>query len=405
MVNDEYIINLLNLYAAGEASDEEINELFYWLQKGNHDELIRTALNTLALNTKKEGSYDPLRWEDSIQRILKAREEQQEAPVRRLFTWPRMAAAILFILVTGAAVYYLVPGKKKEVSISKVIQPKKEIPSGKDGAVLTLADGTSIVLDSAANGDLTVQGAAKVVKVNGMLLYDKLGTKDKMITMQEPMFNLLSTPKGRQFQLLLPDGTKVWLNAQSSIRFPTVFVGGDRTVELTGEAYFEVFKDARKPFHVKVQAHHTGKEGLDVQALGTSFNINAYADEPIIQATLIEGSVKLQTDNDQEIIVPGQQGVLSSRTDQIDLKKADTERVLAWKNGYFILNGTSIQAVMRQLSRWYDIEVVYKGDIKGDDFAGEIPRSANLSNVLQMLAYTDIVHFTVDGRKVTVTQN
>jgi ferric-dicitrate binding protein FerR (iron transport regulator) len=404
MTNYEHIINLLNLYAAGHASKDEIDELFFWLRQGEHDELIRTELKKIADETTG-AHYDPQQWERTLQNILKAKPAAEEAPIKKLFSWKRMAAAILFLFVTGAALYYIkMPGGQEVKKTVAAAPVKKDVEAGKTGAILTLADGSHIVLDSAANGDLTVQGAAKVVKSNGTLSYDKVGEQAEVQIAQPVMYNNLYTPKGRQFQLVLPDGTKVWLNAQSSLRFPTAFNGNSRVVELTGEAYFEVFKDASKPFHVKVAAGHTGKEDLDVQAVGTSFNINAYADEPTVQATLIEGSVKLQSGEESRMIVPGQQGVLCNKYEHMKLRKVDTEKVLAWKNGYFILNGTSIQAVMRQLSRWYDIEVTYNGKIEGDDFAGEISRNASLSKVLQMLEYTDVVHFSVEGKKVTVSK-
>jgi transmembrane sensor len=405
MTNYENVIYLLKKYTAGEASEEEIDELFFWLRKGDYDTIIHEELKKLATGTVKDANYDPAYWESTIQRVLQSDPVKLEAPVRRLIPWRRMAVAICLLIAMAGGLYYMLPARKKEETVKASPGPhyKNDVKPGKEGAILTLADGSTIVLDSAANGDLSVQGTVKVTKVNGTLSYDHVNGKEGTAA-QQPMYNLLSTPKGRQFQLVLPDGSKVWLNALSSIRYPTAFLENHRTVQLTGEAYFEIAKDASKPFHVEVPARQTGKEDLDVQALGTQFNINAYNDEPAILATLIEGSVKLSAGNDSKIIVPGQQGIIVSRNEPIKLKMADVEQVLAWKNGYFILNGTSIQAVMRQLTRWYDVEVVYKGNFEGDDFAGEVPRTDNLSKVLEMLELTDVVHFAVEGKTVTVSQ-
>jgi transmembrane sensor len=406
MTNYENVIYLLKKYTDGKASEEEVDELFFWLRKGNYDAIIHEALKKQAAGTVKDANYDPAYWESAIQRVLRSDPAKKETPVRTMIPWRRIAVAVCFLVATGIGLYYWLPARKQgeTVKTSPGSRFKNDVKPGKDGAILTLADGSKIILDSTANGALGMQGTVKVTKVNGMLLYDYQTGKDDKEVAHQPMYNLLSTPKGRQFQLLLPDGSKVWLNALSSIRYPTAFVENHRTVQLTGEAYFEVAKDATKPFHVQVAARHAGKEELDVQALGTQFNINAYNDEPAILATLVEGSVKLSAGNDTKVIVPGQQGIVSSQNELIKLRMADVEQVLAWKNGYFILNGTSIQAVMRQLTRWYDVEVVYKGDFKGDDFAGEIRRTENLSQVLEMLELTDVVHFTVEGKTVTVSQ-
>lgn len=406
MTNYENIIYLVKKYTSGTASDDEVEELFFWLRKEEYAELILQELKKMAADTPKDGNYDAAHWESVIQRVLQSAPLKRKTPVRSLISWQRVAVAICFVVMTGLGLYYWWPVNKKQAIVknNSGSRIKNDVKPGKDGAILTLADGSQVILDSVANGDVSMQGASKLVKTNGLLKYDYQTPNGDRATGQEPMYNLLSTPKGRQFQLVLPDGTKVWLNALSSIRYPTAFVEKHRTVELTGEAYFEVAKDAAKPFHVKVPAGADGKEVLDVQALGTGFNINAYTDEPAVMATLIEGSVKLGFNEDAKVMAPGQQGIIGKRDAFIRLRTADTDQVLAWKNGYFLLDGTSIQAVMRQLMRWYDIEVVYKGNFEGDDFAGQIPRTANLSQVLQMLELTEVVRFEVEGKKVTISQ-
>ncbi|MBO9565353.1 MAG: DUF4974 domain-containing protein [Niastella sp.] len=405
MINYEDIIYLLKKYISGTASEEEVEELFFWLRKGEYDAMIREALMKHVPDTN-DPVYDAARWEPVLERVMAARPPQQAAPVRRMFPWRRLAAVACLLAFIGVGIYHWWPRTRAAGAVTtKRLHPsKQDVQPGKDGAILTLADGTQIVLDSVGNGNLATQGNVRVTKTNGMLSYDHAAGDAAQAETKQPVYNLLSTPRGRQFRLVLPDGTRVWLNAMSSIRYPAAFVEDHRTVELTGEAYFEVAKDATKPFHVRVPGAHTGKQELDVQALGTGFNINAYDDEPVVRTTLIEGVVKFSADGEEKIMEPGQQGIVSGRRPGIKLKVVDTEQVLAWKNGYFILDGTSIQAVMRQLARWYDVEVVYEGNFSGDDFAGQIPRTATLSQVLRMLELTDVVQFEIEGKKLIISQ-
>jgi len=260
------------------------------------------------------------------------------------------------------------------------------------------------------NGTLARQGQVKVIKLSdGQLAYTGQD--------QEVYYNTLSNPRGsRVITLTLPDGTKVWINAASSLRYPTVFTGGERKVEVNGEAYFEVFKNASQPFKVNI----TGKETVEV--LGTSFNVNAYSDEPEISTTLLEGSVRVRavvsdsvvgvnTNNDKLSLVlkPGQQARLlvgekrDNDQDQLKIKNnVDVEEVLAWKNGRFAFGGVDIQEVMREVSRWYDVQVEYQGTPTTQHFRGGISRSADASQVFKMLETTGLVHFSIQNKKIIV---
>jgi hypothetical protein len=277
-----------------------------------------------------------------------------------------------------------------------------DVLPGGNRATLRLANGQVINLDSAANGSLATQGNATIEKLaDGQIAYN---IKGKGAT--EVMYNTMSTPPGGQYKLKLPDGTVVWLNAASSITYPAAFVGRERTVTITGEAYFEVttlrLRSGQKmPFRVKVNNQ------LDVEVLGTHFNVNAYKDEPSIKTTLLEGSVKVvkrQTTNGKEnsiTLIPGQQAVDAPHSPLAINHSPEIEQVMAWKNGLFNFNKVSLQDVMKQIARWYDVDVVYQGEIRPKKFGGEIQRDLYLSEVLEGLKETGI-HFKIEGKKLIV---
>ncbi|HMI60329.1 MAG TPA: FecR domain-containing protein, partial [Puia sp.] len=260
---------------------------------------------------------------------------------------------------------------------------------GINGAILTLADGRQIVLDSTNNGFSATDGHAKIVKGSK----DQITYKASDAASAELFYNTISTPRGRKISVVLADGTKVWLNAASSIKFTTVFSGSQRQVEIRGEAYFEVAANVKQPFVVK-------KMGSDyaVQVLGTQFNINAYDDEDVIRTTLLEGSVRIKN----KILKPGQQAVAGKDQDEVTVvPNVNTGEVMSWKNGVFNFDRADIYTVMRQVARWYDVEVEYKGTITRH-FGGSISQDVNVSQVFKMLELTGAVHFTIEGRKVIV---
>src|SRR5699024_7437317 len=271
------------------------------------------------------------------------------------------------------------------------------IMPGGNKAVLTLANGTKVGIDSTHNGKLAGQGNMNVVKIGSGLLAYQSG----MLKAQNPKYkansivryNTLTIPRGGQYQLTLSDGTKVWLNAGSSIRYPIAFNGKERRVEMTGEAYFEVVHNEKQPFKVLVN-------GEVIEDLGTRFNVNAYADEPAMKATLLEGAIKVKS----QILRPGEQAVIADGQMDI-LKEVNTDNSVAWKNGYFAFNNANLETVMRKLARWYDIEVVYKHGIENkssmQQFSGRIGRDLTLSQILNGLKQTS-AHFKIEEDSRTV---
>ncbi|MGN6399325.1 MAG: FecR family protein [Flavisolibacter sp.] len=305
----------------------------------------------------------------------------------------RAAAVVLLVLAAGG--YFLVYRNQKNAIVKT--EPKQaplqnDMAPGGNKAILTLADGSRVVLDTATNGTLAQQGSARVIKVNGQLAYNREGD----VATSDVSYNTISTPRGGQYQVILDDGTKVWLNAESSLRFPTVFAGGERKVELSGEGYFEVAHDAAMPFVVK-------RAGTEVTVLGTHFNIMAYEDEPTLKVSLLQGSVKVSKDGKTQMLKPGQQALIDGRSSKIFLaEEVDMDHVVSWKNGLFDFDNDPLPVVMRQLSRWYNAEVNYDGVIPEGHYTGAIRRQANLSEVLKMLELAGGVQFSIQGKGIVV---
>jgi len=307
-------------------------------------------------------------------------------PLRKI----AFAASIIGLLLLSAFILYNRDALKETVKTDVNEQRfKNDVLPGGDKATLTLADGSTVVLDEAQNGTLAEQGSSKVIKVGGKLMYDPTNKNSKEI-----VYNTISTPNGGQYQLELPDGSLVWLNATSSIHFPTSFVGKERRIEITGEAYFEIAKNHDMPFVVSVN-------GAEVQVLGTHFNVNAYNDEDNVKTTLLEGSVKIVQGANIDMLKPGQQSQLATDGEIKVVSNVDVDGVVAWKNGMFDFENAGIETVMRQLSRWYDVEIEYKG--KTDDlFIAEMRRNIKLSDALKALELTGKVKFEIQGKKIIV---
>lgn len=289
--------------------------------------------------------------------------------------------------------------KLVQTDINKKIY-QDDVKPGGDKAILTLADGTTILLDTTQNGILTQQGATKVMVANGKLDY-----KASNQSTDEVFFNTISTPRGGQYQVKLPDGSKVWLNAASSLRFPTEFSDKERIVEITGEVYFEVAKVKMKgqqvnvPFIVKINT--SAGDGGQVEVFGTDFNINSYQDELTIKATLFEGSVKYVHGGNKSLLKPGQQSQLAKNGQLSVVSGVDLDKVVAWKNGLFNFDGMDFETLAKQLSRWYDVDVVYNRKVD-DLFYAEIPRNTKLSDVLKALELTGKVKFKINGKQIIV---
>lgn len=313
--------------------------------------------------------------------------------------WPlRVAAACVIVGILSFGLYLFFNRTYREDVVQKtqpVSPSQNDRPPGSDGAILTLADGRRIVLDSAQNGVVSQQGNLNVIKNGGQVIYTKQGIVD------ETTYNTMTTQRGKQFQLVLADGSKVWLNAASSIRFPTSFIGKERKVEITGEAYFEVAKNPSMPFKVYISPTPGEAEGALVEVLGTYFNVNAYDDEQAIKTTLLEGSVKVTKGGASRLLKPGQQAQLPQKGEIILINKVDVEAVVAWKNGRFMFDGSDMKTIMAQVMRWYDVDVVYEGTMPERFFSADISRNTHLSVFLKVLEESDI-HFRIEGRKLIV---
>ncbi|HUP12613.1 MAG TPA: FecR domain-containing protein, partial [Niastella sp.] len=322
------------------------------------------------------------------------RSSVKQTPVTPRVTamWKRMAvaASVLVALAIGYGLFY---NNKKDKAVSeKNYLALKDFSPGGDRAMLRLADGSTIILDSAHNGTLGQEGNTRILKLNnGELAYNSISKQAGEI-----LYNTITTPRGGQYQVTLSDGTKVWLNAASSLHFPTVFSGKERRVEITGEAYFEVAHNAAMPFIVK-----NGE--AEVRVLGTHFNVNAYNDESSVKVSLLEGKVNVMQLNTQrsQMLAPGQQASLSTGSAIKVKTDVDMDAVMAWKNGLFDFSSADIKTIMRQVGRWYDIDVSYEGNIPEREFSGKISRNTNASNVLKILEQSNI-HFRIENKKIVV---
>lgn len=319
------------------------------------------------------------------------------AQQRKSSRWLWQAAAAILFLAAGIGGYRHWSERRQNPVARVKSTPLQDVLPGSNKATLTLANGATILLDSARSGPLAQQGGVSVVKPDsGKLTYSASQGRPN-----EVLYNQLTTPRGGQYQLTLPDGSRVWLNAASSIRYPTAFIGQTREVEISGEAYFEIEKNTKMPFVVKAGQTHT-------TVLGTSFNINAYGDEDRVITTLLEGAVKFGNGHDEKLLHPGQQAILQESTKRtqeatggVTVQDADTWQAVAWKNGQFDFDNKNLSVILRQISRWYDVDVSYPSTNDGTKFGGGISRRLNLSHVLRLLEMNG-VHTRLEGRKIIV---
>lgn len=360
----------------GKASPEEISLYNQWFESFQNADDITLE--------------DPeLKKARLMSRIQESLSHKKVVPVRKIIS---VAAAVLILF--GAGSYYLfnnyhhkIPAAQKNgIAIS-------DIAPGGNHATLTLANGKTILLDQTGNGNIASQAGSNIIKQqNGLIAYQNNTT----ISGITPALNQLSTPRGGQYRLALSDGTKVWLNAASSIRFPSSFTGKERVVEISGEAYFEVVHDAVHPFKVITR-------GQTVEDLGTRFDINAYEDNPAVVTTLAEGKISIRMTGKPVLLKPGQQAIVHPEAENIQVQPADIALSLAWKNGYFQFDHADLHTVLRELARWYDVKVAYGSNPSGFEFSGKIHRNIDLSEALEILKYTG-VHFTIQDRTIIVNQ-
>lgn len=385
---------LIENYLSGKLTESERLELSSFIKNEGGPDALETAVEQQLQRREYAVTEDLPATENRMLRgIFEKVNHEKRSKVVSLINkrWFRYAASI--VLVSGlAAIAFFWNANKNSQEISKTDQaiPAEIFPGG-EKALLTLADGRIIELDSATNGKLADQGGVRVVKLaNGQIAYDLHG-----LPPGEVLWNTMSTPTGGQYGLVLPDGSKVWLNAASSITFPTVFHANERRVKISGEAYFEVAKNKQQPFFVDVN-------GQSVEVLGTSFNINSYKEENVIKTALVTGSVKVIKGKKEYILTPGYEAIVDG-TENILVQQANLDQVLAWKNGLFNFNGLELPVVMRQLERWYDVKVKYPDNIPKILFRGKIYRTAQLSEALEIFKMLG-VKFRLEGKTLIITQ-
>jgi transmembrane sensor len=389
---------LFKCYINNKCSGPEEEELIALLSNPENEEQVQILMDRFMENTRHEIQMSDQAAASILNNILKRGKGFviQKKNSKTVYTfWLGLAASVL-ILLGGA---YFISDKKEHAiakqdsssSVGMTTEKFAEIIPGGHHALLITSDGKAIILDSMPNGLLTQQGNADVKKLGDLLEYKAPASfnRDTVIS-----YNTVSTPRGGQYQIVLSDGSKVWLNAASSIRFPTAFSGSLREVELTGEAYFEVAKNKEKPFQVKVR-------DLKIAVLGTHFNVKAYEDEAETKTSLLEGSVKIIQGKEAGLLKPGQQAVINFKDDKVKIATADMVEVIAWKNGLFRFEGANIETIMREIGRWYDVEIVYAGKVPLRRFEGKINRNAGLSEVLRILELSN-VKFSIAGKKIIV---
>lgn len=400
---------LIMKHKKGVLLEEEKKELEDWLNKSElnknlFDELTNQRKVKLKLNRFQSIKKDSL-WDKTL-KMINEDDDQEEVSIGRMTPWRRIAAIASILITVSIASYFVLTNKQEEVSFQSVEFPViQDLEPGRDKAFLTLADGSVISLDS-IKGELFLMSGMTVRKTGeGKLVYGV--SSSDMQDETELKYNQISTPRGGQYQIVLSDGTRVWLNSASSLKYPIQFDGKVRSVELMGEAYFEVnpkkgITNQSVPFFVK-----TSKQTIEV--LGTHFNVSSYEDEESVKTTLLEGKVAVSINSnnlemsnivgksalkDRIVLKPNEQSILSSSS--FNVIEVNGEDFVAWKDGYFSFQRADLKAVMHQLSRWYDMDIVYKGEIPKETFTGKIYRNMSLSKVLDVLAFAG-VNFKIEG--------
>ncbi|MBB6107605.1 FecR family protein [Mucilaginibacter lappiensis] len=364
---------LLQKYQDGNCSEEELALLETWYNQ------YTIAPSKKLIDTE---------WAEDVHSILKSLDSSGDIQRPKFIGWPRIAAAASVVICLAIGGYYFLLHKKDSPQTAQIHQ--HDIAPGSNKAILTLANGKRIILSGNPNGKLAQEGNAEINKTaDGQIVYQATDESAGGAA----AFNTTSTPRGGQYHVLLSDGTNVWLNAASSITYPTTFSGNNRTVEITGEVYFEVAHNAAKPFRVK-------SKGQLVEVLGTHFNINSYADEPALKTTLLEGSINITVNNHARLLKPGEQATVVQNN--MNIATADPDQAVGWKNGDFIFNDEDLQNVMRQIARWYDVDVIYKNNTGYKKFFGTISRTKKLSEILKALEMNQNVHFKMEGRRIEV---
>lgn len=408
MEDKNYYIQFLERYAQNLHTSQEHDKFLNWfnrISREQADEVVEAYFVICEKYKLNDQLFPPgQRLIDKIEKRLDQVDQIEEAgdwnaeestrSGKKL--WKFAVAAILILVATGT--YYFSRQSEESHPIARSKKNTNDVAPGGNKAILTLADGSEIVLDDAHNGEIANQSGITITKAtDGQLIYSIANLAENSDLPAKEVINTITTPRAGQFQVNLPDGTKVWLNSLSSIRFPTVFQGAYRKVEITGEVYFEVARKAQQPFKVKIN------ENTEVEVIGTHFNVNAYTDEASINTTLLEGSVKVNAFSKVQMLSPGQQAQVRSASTGIKLiKQADVMHAMAWKNGAFSFTDADLATVMRQLARWYDVEVDYEGAIPAGEFNGKISRNLTLGQVLKVLTLTRVKYRIENGNKIII---
>ncbi len=381
-----YYANLISRQINHGLTPEEQGELNAWLEADPSHQMVYDGLREGDAQQSAIDFMNSLSVDAAWNKVSAVSEISQSAPVvknvssfRKRFAWA--AAAVL-------VASFFIWRTNMDQPVQSSAAPVEILPGGTK-ATLTLADGNIISLDAVPNGDIAAEGNVQVIKMDGTLQYN--GDNDNA----DITYNTIQTPRGGKYQLVLSDGSVVWLNAASSLRFPVVFKGKERQVELMGEAYFEV-KKGEKPFKVSLQ------NGSRIEVKGTAFNVNAYQDEDLLRTTLLEGKINFMMMGKTQALLPGQQIRVAYEQPHMQvIDGVDVEQEVAWKNDLFIFKGMDVKSIMREISRWYDIDVVYKGKFNPETFSGIVSRKTNLSQVLKIMEEGG-VRFAIEGRTIVV---
>lgn len=393
MENQHRPEGLFRKFLANQCTEEEVKQLLTHFDLENDEAALKQLIHQYFESHAPADAADDDRVDAALSQVhdelLQRIRNHRKPTMRPGRSW--IAAAAMVLMAVGAGIYfYPTPvAPKKQVVVVKPV--KQDITPGGNKAILTLADGSRIVLNDADKGVLAQQQGISIRKTDdGQLIYD-ITAVATLPEARKAEYNTIETPRGGQYQVNLPDGSRVWLNAATKLRFPITFSGNERRVELSGEAYFEIAHNEKMPFHVNA-------DKMDVEVLGTHFNVMAYADEQHATTTLLQGKVKIQANGHEALLKPGQQATLQRSGDGLRVSDADTEHAVAWKNGDFMFAHENIQSIMRKISRWYEVDVQYAPGTQNQDFSGTVSRFKNVSEVLKMLELTGAIHFSIDNQ-------
>jgi transmembrane sensor len=376
----DYIQDLIHKFFDGSITPDEKKQLDNW-----YNSFSSSDIEVFSEESENHYGY-------RMKRRLDKHVKRKRLPASTFTLILLRSAAAVLLISFSIIIYRSLSKNEPEKTTTASIQPATDILPGGNKAVLTLGNGSTIILDSTSGGSLGNDGGFNIVKVGDGKVEYRLA--DNTQTSAATVYNTISTPRGGQYQITLADGTKVWLNASSSIRFPVEFNNPTREVEMTGEVYFEVARNPSKPFRVKVNDSY-------INVIGTHFNVMAYDNEPSINTTLLEGAVSIENKKSSRRISPGQQARADASGSIKIINDADVEEAIAWKSGFFQFKSAGIKSIMQQVERWYDADIIYEGEVKLH-FTGQVSRSVKVSELLRKLELTNEVRFKIEGKKITV---